>query len=294
MNWETQGQGWPNRASSRFVQAGSLRWHVQIMGEGPTLLLLHGTGAATHSWRDLMPLLARNFTVVAPDLPGHGFTEAPRPELMSLAGQARLLGRLLDQLAMKPMIAIGHSAGAALLARMTLDGSIAPAAMISLNGALLPLKGPSSQIFPAAARLLAAGTLVPRLFSLHAGNRAWLRHFMDNTGSKIDREGIRLYQQLLSDPGHVSSALRMMAHWQLDTLTPSLPELDCRVMLVGGEVDRMIPPKATLEVGRLLPGAELVMLPGLGHLAHEERPDLVAGLTERLFAESVPALRLAC
>ncbi|MDU3043759.1 MAG: alpha/beta hydrolase, partial [Bradyrhizobium sp.] len=58
-NWSVDGKDWPNRAASRFVDAAGLRWHVQMMGEGPVALLAHGTGAATHSWRDLAPLLAR-------------------------------------------------------------------------------------------------------------------------------------------------------------------------------------------------------------------------------------------
>jgi len=57
-DWDREGRDWPNRAASRFVQASGLRWHVQVMGEGPTVLMLHGSGAATHSWRDLAPLLA--------------------------------------------------------------------------------------------------------------------------------------------------------------------------------------------------------------------------------------------
>ena len=73
--WAVEGRDWPNRDASRFVDVGRVKWHVQVMGSGPALLLLHGTGAATHSWRDLLPLLARDFTVIASDLPGHGFTE---------------------------------------------------------------------------------------------------------------------------------------------------------------------------------------------------------------------------
>ena len=49
-------------------------FHCEVAGEGPVALLLHGTGASTHSFRDLLPWLARRCTVVAPDLPGHGFT----------------------------------------------------------------------------------------------------------------------------------------------------------------------------------------------------------------------------
>ena len=74
--WTHEGRDWPNATASRFVAAGGVKWHVQVMGQGPVALLLHGTGSATHSWRDLAPLLARDFTVVAPDLPGHGFTSA--------------------------------------------------------------------------------------------------------------------------------------------------------------------------------------------------------------------------
>ena len=60
-NWERDGRDWPNREASRFVHAAGLRWHVQVMGSGPVVLLLHGTGAATHSWRDLMPKLAERW-----------------------------------------------------------------------------------------------------------------------------------------------------------------------------------------------------------------------------------------
>jgi len=77
-SWELDGQDWPNRDCSRFMTAAGLRWHVQCAGTGPVCLLLHGTGASTHSFRDLLPQLAQTFTVVAPDLPGHGFTERPR------------------------------------------------------------------------------------------------------------------------------------------------------------------------------------------------------------------------
>ena len=83
LDWERDGADWPNRAASRFVTVGAMRWHVQVMGSGPVLLLLHGTGASSHSWRDLAPRLARHFTVLAPDLPGHGFSAQPAAEASS-------------------------------------------------------------------------------------------------------------------------------------------------------------------------------------------------------------------
>ena len=72
LDWALENSTWPHAEISRFHQVGGLRWHVQQMGEGPPILLIHGTGASTHSWRDLAPLLAERFTVIAADLPGHG------------------------------------------------------------------------------------------------------------------------------------------------------------------------------------------------------------------------------
>ena len=98
LDWSKDGANWPNRDASHFVEAADLSWHVQRMGKGPALLLIHGTGAASHSWRGVMTVLAERFTVVAPDLPGHGFTQAPPPHRLSLPGMAADLGALLRKL----------------------------------------------------------------------------------------------------------------------------------------------------------------------------------------------------
>ena len=86
--WSRDGATWPHHGASRFVTAAGIRWHVQEMGQGPVVLLVHGTGAATHSWRGLMPLLAQTHRVIAIDLPGHGFTQTPAPQRLTLPGMA--------------------------------------------------------------------------------------------------------------------------------------------------------------------------------------------------------------
>ena len=87
--WERDGADWPHRAASRFVWAGGVHWHVQQLGQGPVALLLHGTGASTHSWRDLAPLLAEHSTVVMVDLLGHAFSSMPATPQMTLPGMAQ-------------------------------------------------------------------------------------------------------------------------------------------------------------------------------------------------------------
>jgi magnesium chelatase accessory protein len=276
LDWDRDGRGWPLREASRFVRAGGLRWHVQVLGHGPVVLLLHGTGAATHSWRGIAPLLARRFTVVAPDLPGHGFSDPLPKARQSLAGMADALASLAGELEVEPAIGVGHSAGAALAMRAALDGPLVLGRIVSLNGALLPFPGMAGVLFPSLARMFGRNSLVPRLFAWRARDRSAVEHLIASTGSVLDPTGVELYARLVSNPGHVAGALAMMANWDLDALHRDLPRLTTPVHLIAGERDRTVPAAAAQQVQRLFSRASVEVLPGLGHLAHEEAPEVVA------------------
>lgn len=282
LDWDSDGADWPNRAASRFVTAGGLRWHVQVMGQGPVLLLLHGTGAATHSWRDLAPLLAADFTVVAPDLPGHGFTAMPARSGLSLPGMATLVQALLRELDCKPRLVVGHSAGAAILVRLCLDGTIQPRKLVALNGALLPIRGLAGKLFSPMAKVLARMERVPHFFARCAASPGMVPRLLQDTGSRLDAIGTALYGQLARSPGHVAAALGMMAEWDLDALRRDLPRLRTPLHLVVGGADGTIPPSDAFRIRALLPGTEVTYLRGLGHLAHEEAPAQVAALIRKL------------
>ena len=285
--WERDGRDWPNRTFSRFLTAGGLRWHVQVIGSGPVILLLHGTGAATHSWRDLAPRLAEHFTVVAPDLPGHGFTSAPSaPAGYTLPGVAKEVAVLLRALDLAPDLIVGHSAGAAVGIRMCLDGSVAPHTVLSLNGALLPLPGVTNDVFGPAARFLASSPLAAWTVTLLAGNRPSVERLLRSTGSRIDAAGVRYYARLVANAGHVRGALALMAHWDLRTLVRDMVKLQPRLILVTGTRDGMVPPAEAYRIRSAIPKAEVVTLRGLGHLAHEERPEDILRLIERIVAEA--------
>jgi magnesium chelatase accessory protein len=250
-------------------------------GQGPAVLLLHGTAAATHSWRDVIPRLAPHATAVAPDLPGHGFTGMPGDVGLSLPGMARLVAALVEALGVRPVMAVGHSAGAAVALRMALDGRIAPRAVVSLNGALTPLGEEHAAFFTRAARMLVGLPFVPRLFAWRAANREVAERLLRDTGSRIDARGVDLYARLFRRAGHLSGALRMMANWDLAPLLRDLPRLDAALLLAVGANDRTIAPSKARRIAALVPGARIETLPGLGHLMHEERPDLVAPLLLR-------------
>ena len=280
LNWDIHGHDWPNRDFSQFIEAGGVHWHVQIMGQGPVILLLHGTGAASHSWRDLAPLLAERFTVIAPDLPGQGFSRPTQAgsRVHSLPGMAQATKALLNALGQSPAMLVGHSAGAAIAARLCLDKSVQPQLLVSLNGVMLPLPGPMSGLFSASARVLSMLPMVPEVFAWRATDRKTVDQLLAGTGSQLDERGRALYGRLVRQPGHVAGTLRMMHHWNLDPLAKDLPKLSVPLVQLVASQDRMVPPDEAARVAQILPQARRLDLPGLGHLAHEEHPQLLAGI----------------
>lgn len=283
LDWNSDGATWPNRQHSLFVEAGGLTWHVQVMGAGPVALLLHGTGASSHSFRDLAPLLARHFTVVVPDLPGHAFTSDGGFARLNLIGMADALSSLLSVIGLKPALGVGHSAGAAVLLRMAIDRLITPDLIVSLNGALQPFPGLAGQVFAPIARILALMPVVPSLFAWRAADPNVVDDLLRRTGSRLDPEGVAQYRVLARNPAHVGAALGMMANWDLPALNDDLGRVPCKVLLLSGALDEMVPPGDALTSRDQIPGSHLVRLKGLGHLAHEEQPGLVARLITDAF-----------
>ncbi|OYW21536.1 MULTISPECIES: alpha/beta fold hydrolase BchO [unclassified Sphingomonas] len=275
--WDVEGRDWPNRAQSRFVTTDRVKWHVQVMGSGPVILLIHGTGAATHSWRELMPLLAAHFTVVAPDMPGHGFTVGRPLGGLSMGAMARAAGALLAELQLEPALIIGHSAGAAIAARMVLDGLVAPTGVIGLNAALQPFPGLAAKMFPTLARMLFVNPFAPHIFAGIARQRGEAGRFLArSTGSKIDAAGADFYGRLFATPAHCAGAITMMADWDLESLARDLPRLSVPLLLVHGDDDAAIPLASAQAAVAQVTGAQIISLPGLGHLAHEEQPGAIA------------------
>ncbi|MGE0311936.1 MAG: alpha/beta fold hydrolase BchO [Lautropia sp.] len=275
----------------RDVDAGAIRWRVRVGGAGRCLLLLHGTGASGHSWRDLVPRLARHYAVVVPDLPGHGATRAHAdPNASTIDGMAHALHELLAVLGLRPFAIVGHSAGAAVAARMILDTTDAgadaaaataaspPVGLISLNGALLPMRMIGSPLMKPLARAMASSGLVARLVSRRATDGHALAKLVASTGSTLGADGVERYRRLLADPSHVAGVLAMMAHWDLASLEPDLPRLGERVLLISTDGDRTIPPVYARRTRMRMPRARAMALPSLGHLAHEEAPVRVASL----------------
>lgn len=282
LDWDTVGRTWPHRAASRFVKVSGYRWHVQLLGPGnaPPLLLIHGTGAASFSWRTLIPRLMDRYRLIVPDLPCHGFTQPLASPDLSLEGMTVSLRGLLHEMEIQPKWVLGHSAGAVIGVSLVSAAFKSPSSplgtprrVLGINGALKPIRG--SRILSPMAKALFANPLSASLFSLLATATPLGSNLLATTGSQIDADGERLYRLLLGASGHVRGALGMMASWDLSHLNAMLRRLSAPLDLFAAQDDPMVPSSHSQTAARLARDSSLTLTATGGHLVHETSPDLI-------------------
>jgi magnesium chelatase accessory protein len=253
-----------------------VRFHVQVAGDGPALLLLHGAAGSTHSWARILPRLAQSFRVVAPDLPGHAFSSALPPERSGPAELTTAVARLLDAVAIQPTGIVAHSAGAAVAVCLFEDGAVKPARCAFLAPSLSrpPRTGPAF-----LQGLMAPLLRTDRVAELAAllGRSFITKALLDSTGSRVPAESASIYRLLTGNPAHIGAVLRLLSQWDPEGVEALLPGFSVPTLVLAGAEDGWIPRSTVERVASELPEAELRVLEDLGHLAHEEAPDRVLG-----------------
>lgn len=273
MDWQRDLVTWPLNVQSRRIHYPPHHWHVQEMGHGPLALLLHGAGASTHSWRDVIPLLAQSHRVIALDLPGQGFSRAGNRQRLGLPRMAEDIAALCTAQSWQPDLIFGHSAGGAIaleLATRLVTPTGQPPDIACVNAALGPFEGVAGWLFPVLAKVLALNPLTPTLFTLGADKVARARRLIESTGSHLSPEGLALYARLIGDRAHVDGTLQMMAQWDVAPLLSRLGTIPNRCLLITGTGDLAVPPETSARAAAQMPRATTLTLDDLGHVAQEE------------------------
>jgi magnesium chelatase accessory protein len=288
MDWTRHKEGWPHADTSRFVLCKPHKWHVQEAGEGPLLLLLHGAGGSTQSFRHLIPLLTKTHRVVAIDLPGQGFTRLGAQARCGLESMAEDVAALCAQEKWSPVAIIGHSAGAAVAFDLAQRLASPTPLIIGINAALSHFKGVAGVLFPLMAKALAVMPGVTALFTASNSNPRSVQRLIEGTGSKLSADDLRHYGALVSDRGHVNATLQMMAQWDLEPLLEALPTRTVKGLLIAATNDRAVPAGTSKDMAECVDGLEYVELQGLGHLAHEEAPEEMAQVILSYLTKNAP------
>lgn len=254
------------------------RLAVHVSGEGPVLLLIHGMAGSSRTWNRVVPTLAQRFTVVAPDLIGHGASGKPRRGEYSLAAHANILRDLLDFLGHQRATFIGQSLGGGLAMqlayqfperceRLVLVGSGGLGREVNLLLRALTLPG-AEYVFPLACApwLRDSGNLLASWlynFGLRVSpvvEETW-RSYASLADADTRRAFFRTLHSVVDLGGQSVSATDRLY------LTSQVPTL-----IVWGANDPLIPASHALDAHRAMPGSRLEIFEGVGHYPHCEEP----------------------
>lgn len=272
---------WPLREFSLTARVAPYRWHLQQMGEGEDVLLLHGLAGSSHSWRDLIPELAKRYRVTALDLPGHGLTRSYTRSRLSLELIRADLSALLSALDIRPKMIVGHSAGAAIGLDLAANLEGDPAVgVVVINGALESFQGPMAFALPAMARALALNPLIGPFVSQSVSRGDAVAQLLGTMGSSLDERGVACYRHLVADRRHVEGAIGMMASWSLSGLERQLAQIPTATLLIHAANDTAVSVDVARRAADRMPTARLEIIPQGGHLVHEEKPETVLGLID--------------
>jgi pimeloyl-ACP methyl ester carboxylesterase len=286
---------WP--AEGRLIDAQIARVHVREAGPAgaPRVLMIHGANANLRElWAPFTADLAGEFRVIAMDRPGMGYSTRPRRHAHKLATQARLAAQVLRDTGDGPAIIVGHSLGAAVALRLTLEAPELVAGLVLLAPASTPFPGkPIWWARLAATPLLGhffCGLIIPNLGPLIS--RANIdQNFLPSAapGDYFEKSGVGL--AFRPDAFRASARDVCALSAELAAQAPNYPEIFAPTIIITAEKDRVLSPKRHARaLAATLPAGELVIAPDTGHMPHQLRPDLALAAIRRVNAmASAPA-----
>jgi pimeloyl-ACP methyl ester carboxylesterase len=263
----------------------SQAWFCQKAGQGFPLVLLHGLGASSFSWRGNVGPLSRHFQVLAPDLPAHGRTPPDAVPNFDLATLTRELVHLLDRHGVAQAALAGNSLGGTLALLLARDYPerfpalvlLAPAVAVSrLPWLFYPLR------LPLLGKALAAllGPWTTRM-ALYCSYYRW---------DLITPEVVAGYQttfRTLANRLALRRLIRQAEPLPLPQVADLLAQIPQPLCLIWGEHDHILPLKQGFWLKEHLPRADLQVLPEVGHAPQEEAPELVNEIIIAFLARSL-------
>jgi pimeloyl-ACP methyl ester carboxylesterase len=250
-------------------------------GQGPPVILLHGFGACTYTWRFLAPVLAQDHRVFAIDLKGYGLSDKPDDGKYAVADQADMVAAFIRAKDLHDLVIMGHSmgGGVTLMTYFKVREEAPPRIkkLVLIDSAGYPQKLPWFIRFPQTPVLYAvAGRLLSPRFTTGLVLRKCYYH-----KDRITEEQIDTYAYYGSLPGAreaVAQTARQVVPDDIEAVTARYKTIKVPVLVIWGEDDEVVPLSVGKNFKRDIPNSEMVILPQCGHIPLEEE----AGETNRL------------
>lgn len=263
---------------SQFVEVNGLSVHYKEMGQGgPTFILLHGFGASLFSWREVMEPLSQLGRVIAYDRPAFGLTGRPMPGEWSGANpyspeaQVDLVIGLMNALGVERAILVGNSAGGTIAVNAALSHPQRVQALVLVDAAIYTGGGSPAWIRPllGTPQMRHVGPLIAR--QLQAQGRAFIETAWHDP-TRITADVFAGYEKPLRVENWDRALWELTAASHAPDLEDRLAGLVLPVLVLTGDDDRIVPTEQSLRLAEEIPSAGLSVLPGCGHLPHEECP----------------------
>jgi len=263
-------------------------------GQGPALLLIHGIGDSADTWRDVIPSLAQRYTVIAPDLLGHGRSDKPRGDY-SIAAYANAMRDLISVLGVDRVTVVGHSLGGGVAMQFAYQYPERCERLV-----LVASGGVCAEV-NTLLRLAAVpnAELVLSLISL-SGTRAvthWLCRLLRRTGADLGLDADDLMRMLDTLPDVMVRraflrTLRSAVDWRGQAITMlDRCYLTQRVptMLIWGSRDAIIPMQHANIANAAMPSSRVEIFEGAGHFPFRSDPARFVSVIQRFLEDSEPA-----
>ena len=282
---------WP--PLGQFLAVEGKRLHVLVQGTGPDLILIHGASGNLRDFTPgLMEALSGQFRVIAFDRPGLGYSDDV-PGSEQLAVQAAQLSAAARQLGVKDPIILGHSYGGAVaLAWAVTRTDPAPRALVLISSPALPWPGSldpwyrlTASGFGRAVVVPLAAAFTPDAFVAASMTAIFAPEPVPQFYGRNIGVGLTQRRASLAVNARQVNALRGELVAQQD----HYPGLTLPVELLHGDADTVVPMKIhALPLSQIIPGAQLEVIAGGGHMPHQTRPGLVVAAAERARLRSAP------
>lgn len=253
------------------LPSGAIAW--DSFGDGPAVVLVHGTPTWSYLWRHVAPALAGRFTVYVFDLPGYGASPAPADGAVSIRTHARVLAELLDHWGLDDPAVAGHDIGGATVLRAHLLHGCRFRRIALIDAVVL------APWITQTTRHIQAHLDVYRTMPEHIFDRITAAHLRTAVHVGFDPEVFDAYHARWRGKDGQAAYLNKVARFDEDEtreFEPLLGDIGIPALVAWGAEDAWLDPSLAGRLGELIPGARVEMIEGAGHFAMEDAPDEVA------------------
>ena len=265
---------------SQFIEINEINVHYKQQGEGePFFILMHGFGASTFSWREVMDPLSQYGTVIAYDRPAFGLTERPLTwdgiNPYSQEGNIKLLMGLMDEFQIDQAVLVGNSAGGTLATAFTLAHPDRVMALIEVDAAIYQTM-PNSMLLDwllNTPQIDQIGPLISRRLAGQSGEDFIQRAWHDPSMLENNPEILEGYRKPLMAQNWDRALWEHTKATDAPGLAGRLDQIQVPTLVLSGDDDQIVPVENSRRLAEDIPGAELFIFENCGHLPQEECPN---------------------